>query len=72
MTGRKKKTETGRRGRRKGPLTAKLGRMIEEAIVDADGESEQTVGFSSMLEDNLKVPFQTEILASWSPWSGST
>ena len=36
--------------------------MIEEAIVDAYGESEQTVGFYTMLEDNLAVPFRTEIL----------
>lgn len=36
--------------------------MIEEAIVDAYGDSEQTVGFYTMLEDNLALPFQTEIL----------
>jgi hypothetical protein len=36
--------------------------LIEEAVVDAYGESEQTVGFYTMLEDNLAVPFQTEIL----------
>ncbi len=36
--------------------------MIEEAIADAYGESEQTVGFYTMFEDNLKVPFQTEML----------
>jgi len=36
--------------------------MIEEAIVDAYGDSEQTAGFYTMLEDNLVVPFETEIL----------
>ena len=36
--------------------------MIEEAIVDAYGESEQIVGFYTMLEDNLEVPFKTEML----------
>jgi hypothetical protein len=41
---------------------AKLDQMIEEAIVDAYGESEQMVGFYTMVEDNLAVPFQTEIL----------
>jgi hypothetical protein len=37
---------------------AKLDEMIEEAIVDAYGESEQTLGFYTMLEDNLAVPFE--------------
>lgn len=36
--------------------------MIEEALVDAYGESEQKTGFYTMLEDNLATPFQTEIL----------
>jgi len=39
-----------------------LDQMIEEAIVDAYGDSEQTTGFYTMLEDNLTVPFETEIL----------
>ena len=30
--------------------------------MDAYGESEQTVGFYTMLEDSLAVPFQTEVL----------
>ena len=62
MIGRKKKRETGRYGRCKGPLAADLDQMIEEAIVDAYGESEQTAGFYSVLDDNLEVPFQTVIL----------
>ncbi len=62
MTSRKKKTPAKRQERSKGPSAAKLDKMIEEAIVDAYGESEQTVGFYTMLEDNLKVPFQTEML----------
>jgi hypothetical protein len=41
---------------------AKLDEMIEEATVDAYGESEQTVGFFSLLEDRLKLPFETEVL----------
>jgi hypothetical protein len=36
--------------------------MIEEAIVDAYGDSEQTVGFLTMMEDHLAVPFRTELL----------
>ncbi len=62
MTSRKKKPATKRQGRSKGPSPAKLDNMIEEAIADAYGESEQTVGFYTMFEDNLKVPFQTEML----------
>jgi Calcium binding len=39
-----------------------LEALIEEAIVDAYGESEQRVGFLTMLEEHLTVPFMTEIL----------
>lgn len=42
--------------------------MIEEAIVDAYGESEQTGGFYTMLEDNLATPFTTEMLGV--DWEG--
>jgi hypothetical protein len=62
MASSNKKTAAKRRRRSKGPSDAKLDEMIEEAIVDAYGESEQTVGFYTMLEDNLAVPFQTEML----------
>lgn len=50
------------RGRAKGPSNTKLGEMIEEAIVDAYDESEQTVGFYTMLEEHLATPFKTEML----------
>ncbi len=44
-------------------LTPKrLDALIEEAIVDAYGESEQLVGFFTMIEDNLALPFETEVL----------
>jgi len=57
--GTKKKSEQGRQHR----LTAsKLDKLIEEAIVDCYNESEQIGGFYSMLEDNLDLPFQTEVL----------
>ena len=36
--------------------------LIEEATVDAYGESEQAVGFYTMIGDNLELPFQTEVL----------
>ena len=48
--------------RRKTTTNEELDRMTEEAIVDAYGDSEQTVGFYTMLEDNFAVPFQKEML----------
>jgi len=44
--------------RNKAPLDA----LIAEAIVDAYNESEQTVGFYTMMENSLALPFETEIL----------
>jgi hypothetical protein len=40
----------------------RLEELAEEAIVDAYNESEQASGFFTMMEDNLKLPFQTEVL----------
>ena len=37
---------------------AKLDQMIEEAIIDADGESEQMTGFYTMLDDTSWCPFR--------------
>jgi hypothetical protein len=42
--------------------SAKLDEMIDEATVDAHDESEQVMGFYTMFEDKLAVPFQTEVL----------
>ena len=61
MNGRRT-TASKRQGLGKVPSHAKLDAMIEEAIVDAYGESEQRVGFFTMLEDNLATPFQAEVL----------
>jgi hypothetical protein len=36
----------------------KLDELIEEATVDAYDEYEQRVGFLSMIQDNVPVPFQ--------------
>ena len=36
--------------------------MIEEATVDAYGETEQTVGWLTKLEEHLELPFDTEVL----------
>jgi hypothetical protein len=51
-----------KKSRTKPPSNAKLDQMIEEAIVDANGEPEQMTGFYTMLDDNLAVPFRTVML----------
>ena len=42
--------------------TARLDAMIEEATVDAYGESEQLTGFYTMIEENVVLPFTTTVL----------
>ena len=42
----------------------RLNELVEEAIIDAYGESEQRVGFLTMLEEHLTVPFTTDILGA--------
>lgn len=44
------------------PAKAKLAEMIEQATVDAYGESEQITGWFTVIEENLAVPFETLIL----------
>jgi hypothetical protein len=56
------RTPPKRKSRGNPPCSARLDKMIAEAVVDAYGESEQIVGFYTMLEDNLVVPFENEIL----------
>jgi len=41
---------------------AKLDRLIAEAHVDAHGEDEERMGFYTMLEDHLAMPFTTAVL----------
>jgi hypothetical protein len=54
-----KRSEAARTGRQRQELpAAKLDALIEEATVDAYGESEQTTGFYTMLEEYLAMPFQ--------------
>ena len=50
------------KGRRKALSTARLDHLIEEATMDAYDESEQKVGFCTMLEEHLVVPFATKVL----------
>ena len=39
-----------------------MSELIEQATVDACNESEQTVGFFTMFEENLALPFVTQLL----------
>lgn len=41
---------------------ATLERLIEEATVDAYNESERRVGFLTMIEEKLDLPFTTHVL----------
>ena len=44
-------------------FTAKyLDKLIEEATTDAYNESEQAGGFFAMIEENLSLPFTTQVL----------
>jgi len=42
--------------------TARLREMIEEALVDAYGESEEIGGFYAAIEEHLEMPFETTLL----------
>jgi hypothetical protein len=41
---------------------ARLDELVDEALVDAYGKSEQVTGFYTMMENDLQLPFETEIL----------
>ncbi len=41
---------------------AQLDAMIEEATIDCYNESEQVTGLLTVIEDELKVPFKTQVL----------
>ena len=40
----------------------KLNELIEQAVVDAYNEEEQTVGFLTMIQEHLALPFVTKVL----------
>ena len=41
---------------------ARLDELVEEAIVDAYGQSEQALGLFTMIEEYLALPFAAEVL----------
>ena len=52
-----------RRSRRRSGLSAaKLDTLIEEALADAYGDSEQRTAFFTAIEDALALPFTTQVL----------
>lgn len=51
-----------RRVGRRRPTRARLGQLVEEATVDAYGDSEQRCGLFTMMEEHLALPFETEVL----------
>src|SRR5436309_3244202 len=58
--------KAGQATKRPAPRLAKrrLDALVEEAIVDAYGESEQRMGLLSMIQMNLACPFMTTILGA--------
>jgi hypothetical protein len=52
--------ESKKASQRKTVASAELDALIEEATVDAYGESEQATGFYTMFEEHLAVPFKTD------------
>ena len=59
---RKREHAAGQQPRRPRLSKARLDELVEEALVDAYGESEQATGFYTMMENDLRLPFETEIL----------
>jgi hypothetical protein len=62
MMGKTKHVVSREGSQRKELPAARLDELIEEATVDAYDESEQSTGFYTMFEENLAVPFKTEVL----------
>ncbi|MFD0772409.1 hypothetical protein ACFQZ2_00560 [Streptomonospora algeriensis] len=44
------------------PSKAELDALVEEAVVDAYGEDEQSTALHAAIEDDLAVPFHTTVL----------
>lgn len=44
------------------PTRAHLELLVEEALIDAHGESEERTGIYTMLEEHLELPFEAQVL----------
>jgi hypothetical protein len=51
-----------RRDGRRRPSQAHLDQLVEEATVDANGDSEQRCRLFTMMEEHLSLTFETEVL----------
>jgi hypothetical protein len=61
---RKRKSKGARAKPAHGWSTEHLDALVEEATIDANGESEQATGFYTMMENGLRLPFETNILGA--------
>jgi rhodanese-related sulfurtransferase len=52
----------GRTRRSKTTRAARLDELVDAAVVDCHDESEAVAGFHAMIQDNLEMPFVTEVL----------
>jgi hypothetical protein len=64
MTRVKRAGAGNRKLRAKKLAKVKLDELIKQATVDAYDQSEQMVGFHTMLQDHLDMPFKTEVLGA--------
>lgn len=57
-------TKSAGRDSHRGPSrqSTRLDELIQEAIVDAYGDSEQATGLYTMIEEHLATPFTTTVL----------
>jgi hypothetical protein len=62
MNKRKPARKAGKKQSRPRISAARIEQMIEEATVDSHDESEQMMGWSSMFDEYLAVPFETTVL----------
>ncbi len=54
--------ETRKEKRRPRMPRAELDRLVEEATIDCYNEAEQLGGLYTMIEENLALPFETQVL----------
>jgi hypothetical protein len=58
----KNKTRKSKANLNLGFSKERLDELVEDATIDANGEEEQATGFYTMLENDLRLPFETEVL----------
>ena len=65
MADSKKRTPKGKAADRfLGLSKERLDELAEEAITDANGDEEQVGGFYTMMENDLQLPFETDVLGA--------